>query len=169
MNNGDFDCGITFYPKALTKVKQINWGRKHISRSCEKPKCIPSNDQQNCSLISSIPLLPFWTRTIYETWIQQLLHYSTTLLISTLRQIGTLKQQLANLEQYWNRYFLPCVKWTVKGRDCTSVLHFSKHITYRTDAWTKQVKIWVTSGNQEQWMAFHRSWWAVVFKRSYLF
>ena len=52
-------------------------------------------------------------------------------------------------------------------------LHFFKEITYRTDEWTKQwlqLKIWVISGNPEQWMEFHRLWWTVsAFKCSYLF
>ena len=43
----DFDCGITFYPETPTKIKQINRERNYISRSCEKPKCNPSNDQHN--------------------------------------------------------------------------------------------------------------------------
>ena len=43
----DFDCGITFYPEAPTKIRQINRERNYISRSCEKSKCIPSNDQHN--------------------------------------------------------------------------------------------------------------------------
>ena len=43
-----FDCGITFYPETPTKVRQINRERKYNSRSFEKPKCIPSNDQHNC-------------------------------------------------------------------------------------------------------------------------
>ena len=44
----DFDSGITFYPETPIKVIQINRERKYISRSCEKPKCIPSNNQHNC-------------------------------------------------------------------------------------------------------------------------
>ena len=44
----DFDCGTTFYPEAATKIRQINRERNYISRSCENPKCIPSNDQYNC-------------------------------------------------------------------------------------------------------------------------
>ena len=44
----DFDCGITFYSEAPTKIRQINRERKYISRSCKKPKCNPSNDQHNC-------------------------------------------------------------------------------------------------------------------------
>ena len=42
----DFDCGITFFPKTPTKISQINRERNYISKSCEKPQCIPSNDQQ---------------------------------------------------------------------------------------------------------------------------
>ena len=29
-------------------MRQINRERNYISRSCEKPKCIPSNNQHNC-------------------------------------------------------------------------------------------------------------------------
>ena len=49
MNFVDIDCGITFYPETPTKITQINRKRNYISRSCEKPKCIPSNDQHNYS------------------------------------------------------------------------------------------------------------------------
>ena len=44
----DFDCGVTFYPASPTKIRQINLERNYISRSCEKSKCIPSNDRRNC-------------------------------------------------------------------------------------------------------------------------
>ena len=44
----DFDCGITFLPETLTKIKQINRERIYISRSCKKPQYIPSNDQHVC-------------------------------------------------------------------------------------------------------------------------
>ena len=46
----DFDCGTTIFPETPTKIKQINRGRNYISRSCEKPQCIPSNDQHTCSV-----------------------------------------------------------------------------------------------------------------------
>ena len=46
----DFDCGITFLPGTPTKIRLINRERNHISRSCEKPQCIPSNDQHTCSV-----------------------------------------------------------------------------------------------------------------------
>ena len=44
----DFDCGSTFLPETPTKIRQINRERNYISRSCEKPQCIPSNDQHVC-------------------------------------------------------------------------------------------------------------------------
>ena len=44
----NFDSGITFLPETPTKIRHINRERKYISRSCEKPHCIPSNDQHTC-------------------------------------------------------------------------------------------------------------------------
>ena len=44
----DFDCGITFLPETLTKIRQINRERNYICRSCEKPQCIASNNQHVC-------------------------------------------------------------------------------------------------------------------------
>ena len=44
----EFDCGITFYRETPTKIREINRERNYISRSCEKSKCIPSNDRHNC-------------------------------------------------------------------------------------------------------------------------
>ena len=44
----NFDCGITFLPETPTKIRQINREPKYSSRSCEKPHCIPSNDQHTC-------------------------------------------------------------------------------------------------------------------------
>ena len=44
----DFGCGITFFPETPTKIRQINREWNYISRSCEKPQCIPSNDQHTC-------------------------------------------------------------------------------------------------------------------------
>ena len=60
----DFDCGITFYTETSAKIRQINRERNYISRSYEKPKYIPGNNQHNCSLMSSVALISFWTRTI---------------------------------------------------------------------------------------------------------
>ena len=44
----DFGCGITFLPETPTKIRQINRERNYISRSCEKPQCIASNNQHVC-------------------------------------------------------------------------------------------------------------------------
>ena len=44
----DFDGDITFFHEAPTKIRHINRERNYISRSCEKPQCIPSNDQYTC-------------------------------------------------------------------------------------------------------------------------
>ena len=44
----DFDCGITFFSETPTKIRQINRERNYISRTCEKPQCVPSNDQHTC-------------------------------------------------------------------------------------------------------------------------
>ena len=46
----DFDCGFTFFPETATKIRQNNRERNYISRSCEKPQYIPSNDQHICSI-----------------------------------------------------------------------------------------------------------------------
>ena len=46
----DFGCGITFFPETPTKVGKINREQNYISRSYEKPQCIPSNGQHICSV-----------------------------------------------------------------------------------------------------------------------
>ena len=46
----DLDGAINFSSETPTKVRQINRERSYISRSCEKPQCIPSHDQHNCSI-----------------------------------------------------------------------------------------------------------------------
>ena len=47
------DCGSTFYTATPTKHRQISRERNYISRSLEKPKCIPSNDQHNCFIVEN--------------------------------------------------------------------------------------------------------------------
>ena len=124
-------------------------------------------------MMSSIPLLSFWTRTIYGTWFQQLLCHSTTLTIETLCPTSAPNQQLTNLEQTHTPCSFHCERWTAKAKDCASTLHSFREITYRTDEWTKQLlrlKSWVISWSPEQWMEFRRLWWTVIaFKCSYLF
>ena len=59
----DFDWGITFLPETPTKIRQMNRERNYIYRSCEKPQCIPSNDQHVCPVdeqhSSNIFLTPY--------------------------------------------------------------------------------------------------------------
>ena len=170
----EFDCRFTFNPESPTKIRQINRERNYISRSCEKSKCIPSNNRHNFFILMSIiTLISFWTRTIYGAWFQQFLCHSATIMIHTLCSISTLNQQLNNLEQTHTRCSLHYERWTVKRRDCASALHSFKEITYRTDEWTKQLlrlKSWVIFGSPEQWMELHPLWWTVIVSKcSYLF
>ena len=46
----DFDVAITFYPETPAKIRHIKGERNYISWSFEKRKCIPSDDQHNCSI-----------------------------------------------------------------------------------------------------------------------
>ena len=46
----DFDCAITLFLQTPTKIRQKNRERNYKPRSCEKPQCIPSNDQLTCSV-----------------------------------------------------------------------------------------------------------------------
>ena len=74
----DFDCGITFYLETPTKIKQINRKRNHNSRSSEKTKCTPSNDQHNCSIgeqhSSNIFLNPYILRDVVTAALMSLNH-----------------------------------------------------------------------------------------------
>ena len=49
LNYVDFDCGFTSYAGGPTKIGWINRERKKLSRSREKPQCIPNNNQRNSS------------------------------------------------------------------------------------------------------------------------
>ena len=140
----------------------------------KNPSSLPATIKISVLLMSSnIVLMSFWTRTYHRTWLQQLLCHSDTLIIHTLCPISALSQKLTNLEQTHIRCSLHCERWTVKGRDCALVLHSFKKNAYRMDKWTKQLlrlRSWVMSGNQEQWMEFHRfSLISIVTKCSCLF
>ena len=41
---------LTFLPETPTKIRQINREWNYFSRSCEKPQCIPNNDQHVCAV-----------------------------------------------------------------------------------------------------------------------
>ena len=78
----DFDCGITFYPETNTKIERINRERNFVSRSCEKPKCIPSSDQQNSSIdeqhTSNIFLNPYIVYDMVPATLMSLIHTNVT-------------------------------------------------------------------------------------------
>ena len=104
----DFDCGFTFFPETPTKIRQINRERNYISGSCDKPQCIPSNNQHTCSVDEQHISHTLLNRTNYGTWFQQVLCHSSTLMIHTLCSISNLNQQLNNLEQTHIRCSLHC-------------------------------------------------------------
>ena len=78
----DFDCGVTFLPENPTKIRRINRERNYISRCCEKPQCIPSNDQHTCSLdeqqSSNIFLNPYNLRDVVPAALMPLNHTNDT-------------------------------------------------------------------------------------------
>ena len=113
-----------------------------IPHPVKNPNAFPATINILVLLMSSIALICFWTRTIYGTWFQQFLCHSTTLMIHTPCSINTLNEQLNKLEQTQNRCSLHCERWTVKARDCPSVLHSFKEITYRTDEWWNSCYGW---------------------------
>ena len=172
----DFDCGITFYPEAPTEVDRIIRSTENEKKTFPDLAKNPSAFQATTNVIlfmSSIHLIYFWARTIYGTWMQQLFCCATRLMIGTLYAISTLKQQLTNLEQTYNRCSLRCERRTVRGRDCALHSDSFRKITYQTDDWRKQLlrlNSWVTFGSLEQWLEFQRLWWTVVvFKCTCLF
>ena len=158
---------------SCTEIRQINRERICISRYGEKPKCIPTNEQHNCSIDEQHTANIFWTRTISGLWFQQLLCHSTTLMIDTRSPISTPNQQLSNLEPTHIRCSFQRERLTVKEMNCASALHSFKETTYRTDEWTEQLlrlKSWVIFGSPELWMGFRSLWWTVnVVKSSFFF
>ena len=82
VTNVIFDCGITFLPETPTKIRQINRERNYISRSCEKPQCIPSNDHHTCFVdeqhSSNIFLNPYNLRDMVPAALMSLSHTNGT-------------------------------------------------------------------------------------------
>ena len=93
----DFDCDITFFLETPTKIRQINRERNYISRPCEKPQCISSNDQHTCFVdeqhSSNIFLNPY---NLWDTVPAALMSLSRT--NDTYSKFSTLNQQPNNLE-----------------------------------------------------------------------
>ena len=86
----DFHCGNTFLPGIPTKFRQVDRERNHLSRSCEKPQCIPTNNQHTCSVDDQHSSNIFVNPYNLLTWFQQLSYHSTTLMTHTLCSISTL-------------------------------------------------------------------------------
>ena len=127
----NFDCGITSLPETPTKIRQINRERKYISRSCEKPHCIPSNDQHTCFVdeqqSSNIFLNPYnlWsmvpaalmslshTNDIYSTFNQypqpttQQPRADSHPLFSSLRTMNSRRKGLRVSFAFFQRNYLP--------------------------------------------------------------
>ena len=129
----DFDCGFTFFPETPTKIRQINRERNYISRPCEKPQCILSNDQHTCVVdeqhSSNIFLNPYNLWDLVPAGLMSLSHTNDT--YSMFKQYPQPKTQQPRADSY--PVFSSLRTRTVKGRDCASALHSFKEITYRTD------------------------------------
>ena len=98
----NFDCGITFLPETPTKIRQINRERNYISRSCEKPQCIPSNDQHTCFVddqhTSNIFLNPYNSWDMVPAALMSLSHTNDT--YSTFNQYPQPTTQQPRADSY---------------------------------------------------------------------
>ena len=97
-----FDCGITFLPQTATKIRQSNRERKCISRACEKPHCIPSNDQHTCFVDehynSNIFLSPYNLRGMVPAALMSFSHFNDT--YSTFNQYPQPTTQQPRVNSY---------------------------------------------------------------------
>ena len=169
----DFDFGVTFYHETATKNRQINRKRIYISRTCEEPKCIPRNDQHNCSNAKQHSFNNFLNP--YTSWdmvLAALLSLNRThdrYSISSKYPQPTTQQP--RTDSYWK--FSSSRTMDSKSKGLRISFAFFQKNTYQMDEWTKQLlrlKNWVISGNPEQWMEFRRLWWYVnIFNCSYMF
>ena len=80
----DIGCGIFFYTGTPKKSDRSTEDGFIFPVTVENPSAFPAVINIIVLLMSSIPLFSFWTRTIYETWFQQLLCHSTTLMINSM-------------------------------------------------------------------------------------
>ena len=98
----DFDCGITFFSETPTKIRQINRERNYISRPCEKPQCIPSNDQHTCVVdeqhSSNIYLNPYKLWDMVPAALMSLSHTNDT--YSMFNQYPQPKTQQPRADSY---------------------------------------------------------------------
>ena len=97
-----FDFGITFFSETPTEVIQINRERNYISRSCEKPQCISSNDQHTCFVdeqhSSNIFLNPYKLWDMVPAALMSLSHTNDT--YSIFNQYPQPKNQQPRADSY---------------------------------------------------------------------
>ena len=161
----DNDCGNNFYPRASTKNRQINVERNFFSRSCEKPKCIPSNDQHNCSIdeqhTSNIFLNPYNLWDMIVAALMSTNHtndrdsMSNQYLQTTIHQLRTNSYPVLSSLQTMD----------TKRKVVRVSIAISQKITYRTNEGTKQLlrlDSWLIFRRPEQWMEFRRLWRSVI-------
>ena len=98
----DFDYGITFFSETPTKIRQINRERNYISRPCQKPQCMPSNDQHTCVVdeqhSSNIFLKPYNLWDMVPAALMSLSHTNDT--HSMFNQYPQTKTQQPRAESY---------------------------------------------------------------------
>ena len=123
----DFGCGITYFPETPIKIRQINRERNYFSRSCEKPQCIPSNDQHTCFVgeqhSSNIFLNPYnlWDRVAaalmslshtnqYSQPTTQQPRADSYPVLSSLRTMNSKRKGLRVSFAFFQRIYLPDVR-----------------------------------------------------------
>ena len=170
----DFDCGITFLPENPTKFRQINREQTYISRSCEKPQCIHSNDQHICVVgelhSSNIFMNPNNLCDLVPAALLSLCHTNHT--YSLFNQYPQPTTQQPSADSYPVFSSLRTI-YSKRKELRVSFAFFQRNYLPGTDEWTKQLlrlKSWVISGSPEQWMELHLLWWTVIVSKcSYLF
>ena len=97
----DFDCGFTFLPETPTEIRQINRERNYISRSCEKPQCIASNNHHVCPVdeqhSSNNFLTPYILRNMSPAALTSLNHKNDTYSMSNQYAQPTTHQSRTDL------------------------------------------------------------------------
>ena len=144
--------------KLLQKIKQITAEPNYISRSCQKPKRILSNDQHNCLIDEqhscSMFLNPYKSWDMVPSALMLLNHTNGKYSLSNqYPQPTTLRSRIDSYPLFSSLRAMHS-----KKRDCASALHSFNEFIYRKDEWKKQLlrlKGCVISRNPEQWMEFN--------------
>ena len=167
----EFVCGTTVFPETPTRLGQINRERNYNSRSCEKPQCIPSNDQHTCSAdkqhSSYIFLNPHNLWDMVPAALLSLNHTNDTYSMFNRYPQPTTQQPRTDLYPVFSS--LRTADNKRKGMRVSFAFFQRIYIPDgRVNATIATVE--ELSRSPEQWTEFHRFWWTViVFKCSYLF